>query len=967
MGANALNIGVTGLNVAQMNLNTTGQNIANASTPGYTRQQVVQQANQPMYTGAGFIGQGVNVSTIKRAYSDYLTTQVLGAQAGASEMDRYGAQIDQVVNLMADASSGLSPAMAGFFSALSQLSANPSSTPSRQAFLSEAQSLAARFQSLDSRLGEIRAGVNTQIASEVSLINTYAQQIASINQRILVAQASGTDQPANDLLDQRDQIINDLNKEIRVTVLPQSDGSYSVFIGTGQPLVVGNDASTLAAVPDGYDALRTVVALQLPTGGSFQLPDNQLKGGALGGLLAFRNETLDTAQNTLGRTAIALADSFNDQHKLGMDLTGVLGKDFFSIPAPQVLASNSNTLPNPTVTATISDVTALTTSDYRLTSTGGGNYSLLRLADNVTVLNNGPLPASIEGMSISLSSPPLNGSSFLIRPTRSGASDIGVAITDTRNIAVAAPVRTGVGVTNSGTASIAAGSVTSTTATPPPAAITLRYLSSPTPSLDGFPVGALVDNGGGQLIQITSPTTKVPYAMGGNLSFNGIAVNITGAPVNGDSFTINPQPGTTPGVANTGFAALFGAPSTTVQGAARGVAAPGFPLTIAAGVNDQFDLALNGVAAATQTLAAGTYPTRQALIAGLQAAVGVGATVSADASGQLMITSNLQGGATAAAVTLTAGNAGINALFGGAVTTGDRAVEEGGLVLGNPMLIKAGVNDRFSINVDGAGAQTILVPSGSYTPAALATQLQTTINAQFAAPGVSVAVNGAGHLAVMSNTLGGATGVSLASVANGTGVMSTVGATVTQLSSLPVAPLTLRYDQATNTLSGFPVGTSVSVAGAVGSPFAIDSPLTQINYVSGAAISFNGVSFTIKGAPNNGDTFSVGPNSNGVSDNRNALLLGQLQTTKIINGNSTTFQGSYAAMVNQVGNKAREVQVSGQAQHALADQAKSSRDSVSAVNLDEEAANLLRFQQAYQAAARLISVANKLFDTLLEI
>lgn len=970
MAASTLNIGVTGLNAAQANLITTGHNIANASTPGYTRQQVVQQANLPMFTGAGFLGQGTSIDTVKRVYSQYLTSQVLGAQTGAAAMDRYEAQISQINNLVADANSGLTPAMSSFFSGLGDLAANPTSTPSRQAFLSEAQSLVSRFNGLNERLNEIRSGVNSQIVSEVDLINAYAQQIADINQRIVIAQSGGAGQPANDLLDQRDLLIADLNKEIRVSAVPQSDGSYSIFMGSGQPLVTANSASQLTARPDQYDVLRTVVALKLPTGAAFDMPDSQLTGGALGGLIAFRNESLDTAQNALGRVAIALGQSFNEQHRLGQDLSGALGGDFFNVPAPVVLASNNNPMSGVTVDVSIDDVGSLTNSDYLLSSNGGGNYTLLRLSDNQVLVSNGALPAMVDGLAIQPSGVVPAGSSFLIQPTRTGARDIATLINDTRNIAIAAPIRTGAALTNTGTATISAGEVTSATATPPGAAITLRYLTSPFPSLDGFPVGATVDNGAGQLIRITSPTTQVPYTIPANLSFNGIAVAITGAPVNGDSFTINPQPaGTTPLVTNAGFSDMFAAASpigSALQGAALGQPVATFPVTIVGGSNDQFDIALDGGAAVTKTIVPGVYGSLAALASAVQTAIGGGATVTADASGGLMVTSDLQNGATAVALSTTGGNGGFGALFGASVSTGNRAAATGSVSVSNPIDIVAGTNDRFSIDVDGTGAKTILVPAGRYTPSALAAQMQTAINAQVAAPGATVSLGTGGVLVVMSNQLAAAPTIALADVTSGTGVMAT-SLIVTRTDSLPAAPITLQYRQSDNSLTGFPVGTVVSVSGDPSSPYSITSTLSSVSYTPGATISFNGMSFTMSGNPADRDSFTVGPNSNGISDNRNALLLGQLQTMKILDGGTTSFQGGYSAMVNQIGNKTREVQVSGKAQQALADQAQSARDSVSAVNLDEEAANLLRFQQAYQASAKLISVAGKLFDDLLQV
>lgn len=648
MGASILSIGVTGLNAAQQHLAVTSHNISNAATPGYSRQQVFQQANEPMFSGGGFIGQGTNVETIKRVYNQFLAAQVLTAETAAAEMSSYLAQVSQVNNLVADADSGMAPAMGGFYASLSELAANPSSTPARQAFLSSAQSLTARFQALDTRLGEIRKSLNSQISSEIASVNAYGQQIADINQRILDAQSAGTGQPANDLHDQRDQLINELNKVIRISVTPQSDGSLSVFIGTGLPLVIGNDPAKLQAIPDPYDPLRTSVALDLPTGTSLSVPESQLTGGALGGLLAFRSQSLDAAQNALGRIAIAMGSTFNTQHSLGWTLTGSPGGDVFRVATPEVLASDNNPLPGVAVAVSINDLGALTTSDYQLTSNGGGNYTLLRLSDNQVLVNNAALPASVDGLSIVPAAVVPANDSYVIRPTRAGARDIAVTLGDVRNLALAAPIRTGAGLTNSGTGTISAGAVS---------------------SMASMPLGA---------------------------------------------------------------------------------------------------------------------------------------------------------------------------------------------------------------------------------------------------------------------------------------------------------PITLTYDKTSNSFSGFPAGASVTVAGDPGSPYAIALPTTPVPYTAGATVSFNGMSFTLSGAPNDGDSFTISANTAGVGDNRNALLLGALQTEKRLEGGTATFQGVYASMVNQVGNKTREVQVNGEAMQKLVDQAQTARDSVSAVNLDEEAANLLRYQQAYQASAKLIAISGKLLDTLLE-
>ena len=547
MASGIFNVAISGLNAAKTGVLTTGHNIANASTPGFSRQQIVQTTNSPQFTGSGFIGKGTHVETIQRIYNQFLTGQVLSAQTGAAQMESYLAQVRQIDNLLADPNAGLSPALADFFKGVQEVAANPASLPARQAMLSASQSLVARFQSIDQRLREIREGVNSQITSEITLINSYAKQIADVNQRIIVAQAAGPAVPANDLLDQRDQLIADLNKEIRVTTLTQSDGTYSVFIGNGQPLVVGTLNYSMQAVAAPDDPERTIVALRSPTGATINIPESLLTGGKLGGLIAFRAESLDPVQNALGRIALTLATNFNDQHRLGQDLTGALGGNYFDLRrvGPTVMANANNAVPAQSPTVTISNLGALTTSDYRLTF-AGGNYTLTRLSDNVTQ-TYATLPQSVDGITIAAGTwAATAGDSFLIQPTRNAAGNLALKISDGRNIAAAAPIRTSAALTNSGTGSIDAGTVN---APPPPNAdltqtVTLTF-TSPT------------------AFDVSGTGTGIPavaaYTAGGAITYNGWTIKISGTPAAGDVFTIAANSN---GVADNRNAQLLGALQT---------------------------------------------------------------------------------------------------------------------------------------------------------------------------------------------------------------------------------------------------------------------------------------------------------------------------------------------------------------------------------------------------------------------
>ncbi len=434
MASNILGIGQSALTAAQVGLSTTGHNIANAATPGYTRQVMVQGAAMAQDFGFGFLGQGTEISTVKRVYNEYLSTQVRSAQTTKSSADVYYSQLKQLDNMLANPTSGLSPVMQNFFSGIQEVASNPTSIPARQAALSSAESLVSRFQSMANRLTEISDGVNSQLVSSVGDINTYAAQIAQMNDAIGRA-LRATGQPPNDLLDQRDQLVLELGKEVKATVVKQGDGDYNVFIGNGQPLVVGVSTYKLFNVTSPTNPEKVEVAYKASNGSTVVVGDAALVGGRLGGLVEFRNKTLEPAQNALGRIAIGLASTFNAQHQQGYDLNGVAGGDFFSVPAPGVRASGNNT-GTASLSASISNVNALTTSDYQV-SYDGSNYQMTRLSDGTTS-TFAAFPQTIDGVDVNLASgTAMAGDIFLIRPTARGASGLNMAVTDPAAIAAA--------------------------------------------------------------------------------------------------------------------------------------------------------------------------------------------------------------------------------------------------------------------------------------------------------------------------------------------------------------------------------------------------------------------------------------------------------------------------------------------------------------------------------------------------
>ena len=522
MGSGLFGIGISGLAAAQAGLVTTGHNIANAGTPGFHRQEVVQSNATPQFTGAGFIGAGVNVETVRRVYSSFLDGHANRAEAQAAYYAAFSSQVAQVDSLLSDPNAGLAPQLASFFASVNELAGNPASAPSRQAVLSSANTLAARFQSLDNRLVEINRGVNSQIESTISSVNAYAREIASLNGRISASGASPRSQP-NDLLDKRDHLVSELNRLVGATAVTQSDGNISVSIGTGQSLVVGAVAYGLGAVQSAEVPDQTDIVYRTGSASVLMGPST-LTGGSLGALLAFRSSTLPDQQNQLGRIAAGLVESFNAQHRLGQDLVGGLGGNFFQPPSGTVTAHTANTGTG-TISASLTSASALSSSNYRL-SFSGGNYQLTKLSDGTTT-SYATLPQTVEGVTIALTGgAPANGDTFLIEPTRYVSRNLTVAINDTARIAAAAPMRTASAAANSGSARISDGVVNAPISPNVQQPVSIVFTSATTFDVTGTGTGNPVG---------------VAFSSGGNITYNGWTVQISGSPAAGDTFTISPN------------------------------------------------------------------------------------------------------------------------------------------------------------------------------------------------------------------------------------------------------------------------------------------------------------------------------------------------------------------------------------------------------------------------------------------
>lgn len=960
MASGFFNVGVSGLNAAQMGLLTTGHNIANASTEGYNRQYTVQRNNTPVFTGSGFMGTGTGVQTVRRVYSDFLATQVRTAETNVAELEAYSNQIAQIDNLLADPSAGVSPTLQEFFAAVSDLSSTPSSIPARQAMLSAAEALAARFQAVDQQLTSMRDGVNTQIMTEVTTINSMVSQVAEINQRIIIAEAAGPGQPANDLYDQRDKLINDLNQEIRINVQVESDGSYSLFFGTGQPLVVGTQTYRIKAQASAEDLSQLDVALVSPNGQTVPLPESLVSGGKLGGLLQFRSQTLDLAQNSLGQVAMAIASTVNVQHQLGQDLQGLPGGNFFKTLQPSTLGAPGNT-----GSAQVS--ASLTDSNYRL-EFDGTQFSLTRLSDNTTSTYSS-MPITVDGISISLSGGVFSGTStnpdaFLIRPSAAEEDRVTTVVRNDGTVGSSVVSSSGSNLQTLGTSDYRLQMVGNNQ-------LTLTRLSD----------GQTWTGSGATQQTALDDVMKQAAPQGFDLS-------IGGAMAVGDSFLIRP----------TRYAARD---LTLAIADPRSIAAGMAVRTSAAATNGGTGAIGGGEVIAKNTVLAAPFTVRyeassNSLVgfpAGSRIMVGMQAFDIGSDNTRVPFTSGMSYSIAGKAFSITgAPNDGdvfvidardtgsstpntISSLLGLPTTAG--ATVSGSLVLPPSIDVPAG-GIGFRVNVDGSGPVSVTVPVGTYTPATLATALQGAINTATGTlpvppAAVSVIVNAAGQLEITATT---SMTVSEPTVSSAAVLAPSF---VTQGTSLPVKDIALTYRQADTTtgtparLEGFPAGSRVTLTRPDGTvqEFLMDatdgSAIDYVDFVANSTIEFNGVRFEVSGTPVEGDRFYVGPNPSGVGDARNLLAIGGLQLANTMGNGTATFQASYSQMVSQIGNKARELEVTQEAQQNLVTQGQNAMQSASGVNLDEEAANLLRYQQAYQAAAKMMNLASTLFDDILAI
>ena len=566
--ASLINIGMSGLNASQGALATVGNNIANANAAGYSRQQIVQGSAASQQVGGVFIGTGTTLADVRRVYNAYLDAQLQTTTSLNGDAQAYLDQIGPIDKLLSDKSTGVSAALSSFFASLQTAAAAPGDASSRDLLLTNAQTLSNRFNSIAAQLNQQNEGVNSQLETLTSMVNQHTSTIASLNKQI--AQATTAGNTPNDLLDARNEAVRSLNELVGVTV-QEHDNVYDISLGTGQSLVLGNTSNTISAVPGKTD--KSQFSIQINYQSSSSDITSVVSGGKIGGLIRYRDEVLAPAINELGRTAIVVADAINQQLGQGLDANGEFGSALFnSINSAKAisersLASTGNSKGSGNLDVVITNSGKLTTYDYQVKFTGPNDYTVKR-SDGTDMgpftLDQKPA-ANIDGFTLNLNGAGLKeGDSFKVSPTRSGATNIGVQMSDSTKLAFAGPLVAGAGGSNSGTGALTTpslkdaldiygGAGLGVLQSQIEASMPVRIVFGE--AVDGVQSYRVLDEKGTEISKSTivqgqdnAVTIKVPVldATGqpvlnpdGSKKTIDIDTTISGTPIKGDSFDIN--------------------------------------------------------------------------------------------------------------------------------------------------------------------------------------------------------------------------------------------------------------------------------------------------------------------------------------------------------------------------------------------------------------------------------------------
>jgi flagellar hook-associated protein 1 len=562
---------VSGLLAFQRALNVTSNNISNVATPGYSKENANFTERPGQAYSSGYIGSGTDIQSVTRSYDELLAGQVRSSQSSFSSFDTYATQAAQIDNMLSDPKTGLTVSLQNFINAYQTVANSPSTPAQRQALLSQATAISQQMQNYNTQLQTYAGGIEQGIGSSITQINTLTDGIAKLNQQIAAGLAS-TGQTPNQLMDQRDQMLDQLSQYVSVSTATQADGSMNVYVGTGQPLVIGATTQKLQTTPNQYNASENQVSIASGGGKTTDITSS-ISGGQLGGLLAVRDQVLRPAENTLGQFSVGLANLTNQAQAAGIDLTGAAGKPMFAVGGVITTAASTNTGTS-SLNATRTDLSSLTTDDYFLRQSGGA-WSLTdeSTGQPVTMTGTGTAadPFKAVGLSLVVAGTPANGDSFEIRPTAGAPASMSMLLTSPAQIAVASSIQTTGVAANTGSGAVSS-SVVSDPSVWVPGAYTISFTSA-------------------TAYQVTDAANNVVgtgnYTSGTPITFNGASVTITGSPANGDKFNVGAAGASNVGDNSNAFALIDSLNAKKLNGATTSLSSVANSLVSQVGVQTQ--------------------------------------------------------------------------------------------------------------------------------------------------------------------------------------------------------------------------------------------------------------------------------------------------------------------------------------------------------------------------------------------
>lgn len=935
----------------QRALGTVSNNIANVATEGYSRQEVVLQANPTAKIGNVYLGTGVMVDRVKRQYDTFAELNLRNSNSDLASQEPMVTYANRVIDIMGSDSMGLNSALDKFFNTSRELSGDPASTVKRSSFIRDAQGLAGRFGQLSSQLDLVQNETNDAINSYVNDVNTIAKQLAQVNQQ-MTKQTTAESQPP-DLLDQRDLLLKNLSTYAHLNTHFNQNGSVDVSVGPSfsRDVIVKGSKSTLVGVKIDPVLPDKVNLILDPYGDSVAITG--ISSGKISGMLAFREQILGTSRNSLNLLATQLVKEVNDAHENGIDGYGNLGSALFKI---------GNSTPN--AAANI--------------QTGFDDPMRVAAASQFRVIENPLNTSGVDANVVFKEPPPVGPPSLLSILGNNEHPDAGVnvSITGISGVKAVATIPNGLQDVNIMLSGADAGQE-------------LMVFTRDGRQIAGAPLGSTLED---QTLLASLMTTENGFDPNASYSstynngrFNALTDAVSsksnykdlqvfygakaevGQELQWDMSEADPQQ-------------HIPLASTPVPATLTGYRIPTNQLTLA--VSGQFKL--NGQILSGDITPTNGTPVQASDIATWinTASADVGLTdISATASNNIVVRpSQIDFSKTLYLGSHEPDHYGdpvliepannlndlvdnINAQNG---LTGVKATisDTGELVLSNFDVDGRDITVSYDNNALGLAAITY---TGKVSISrALQSGVDTPVELTFATGGPSdLAKLGFSSGAYIKSIPGNdktntskSLGEDLLVFVKGGGSAavssSFKGEATSAKQSLRAQDLVLTFDTKTHfTIVDKKSGTVVASR---------NFDPTQLE----PAFSYLGLELSFSNPPAAGDTFDINGNQDGTANNENMLQIAALEN-KPVGGNGKPIGTAYIDQVNDMGNIARQASIAKSALTVVHDQAVSTRDQVSGVSLDNEAADLIRYQQAYQAAAKILQISSQLFDTVLQV